>query len=323
MAKTIEIRGFPHVYDLTAPTDAAPVLVFVHGWLLSREYWQPIIQALAPSYQCLSYDLRGFGRSQVLPTSTLDPVTSLKERSPALIPAGAQAVPSAAPRSERSGFTSDQPDPLGYTPAAYAEDLVTLLKQLKISNAWLVGHSLGGSIALWAADLAPRLVQGVICVNSGGGIYLKEEFERFRGAGQQLVKFRPQWLCRLPLIDYAMARLSVATPIDRGWARQRLYDLVAAHPEAALGSLLDSTTETEVHRLPQVVSRLQQPVHFIAGAKDPIMEPKYVQHLASFHSSFECCGNNVTEIPNCGHMAMVEQPDAVVACIQQILSQRP
>lgn len=319
MAKTIEIRGFPHVYDLTASTDTAPVLVFVHGWLLSREYWQPIIQALAPSYQCLSYDLRGFGRSQAIPKPTA--TASVKERSPELIHAGAQSFASAATLSEPSGFDAGTSEPLGYTPAAYAEDLVTLLKQLKISNAWLVGHSLGGSIALWAADLAPRLVQGVICVNSGGGIYLKEEFERFRGAGQQLVKFRPQWLCRLPLIDHAMSRLSVAAPIAREWARQRLLDLVAAHPEAALGSLLDSTTETEVHRLPQVVSRLQQPVHFIAGANDPIMEPKYVQHLASFHRSFECCGNNVTEIPNCGHMAMIEQPDAVVACIQRILEQ--
>jgi len=50
------------------------------------------------------------------------------------------------------------------------------------------------------------------------------------------------------------------------------------------------------------------------------MEPKYVRHLASFHKLFEGCGENVFEIPGCGHMAMVEQPEAVDTQIRQILA---
>jgi pimeloyl-ACP methyl ester carboxylesterase len=45
-----------------------------------------------------------------------------------------------------------------------------------------------------------------------------------------------------------------------------------------------------------------------------------VRHLASFHPLFQGCGENVFEIPGCGHMAMVEQPDAVALCIRQILA---
>ncbi|HEY9645393.1 MAG TPA: alpha/beta hydrolase, partial [Chroococcidiopsis sp.] len=146
-----------------------------------------------------------------------------------------------------------------------------------------------------------------------------EEFERFRAAGQQLVKFRPRWLCHLPLIDLMMTRMNVSRPISRQWGKKRLLDLVMAHPEAALGALLDSTTEAEVHQLPQVIARLTQPVHFIAGADDDIMEPQYVRHLASFHPSFQSCGNNVVEIPDCGHMSMIEQPDAIASQVHQIL----
>lgn len=72
-----------------------------------------------------------------------------------------------------------------------------------------------------------------------------------------------------------------------------------AHPEAALGALLDSTTEEQVSILPQVVSKVKQPVDFIAGARDSIMEPKYVRHLASFHPLFQGDGDNVIEIPDC------------------------
>ena len=60
---SLEIRGTSHVYDLTAPAASDVVLVFVHGWLLSRSYWRPLIDKLSPQFQCLSYDLRGFGDS--------------------------------------------------------------------------------------------------------------------------------------------------------------------------------------------------------------------------------------------------------------------
>lgn len=61
-----------------------------------------------------------------------------------------------------------------------------MLDRLEISQVWLVGHSLGGAIALWAANLLSDRVLGVVCLNAGGGIYIKEEFEKFRTAGKIL-----------------------------------------------------------------------------------------------------------------------------------------
>jgi pimeloyl-ACP methyl ester carboxylesterase len=162
-------------------------------------------------------------------------------------------------------------------------------------------------------------VQGVICINAGGGIYLKEAFEQFRAAGQKFLQVRPRWLCQMPLIDLLFTKASVLRPLERYWARQRLIDFVVADPEAALGTLLDSTTEEEVNSLPQLVSKLKQPVYFLAGADDKVMEPKYVRHLASFHWLFQYVGDNVIEIPNCGHLAMLEQPEAVSEYIRSIV----
>ena len=117
---TIDILGIPHAYDLTPPppNSSLPVLVFIHGWLLSRRYWQPLIDQLSPAYQCLIYDLRGFGDSLSL------------------------------------GKNSSQEQ--SYSLAAYAQDLGVLLQKLKINRAWLIGHSLGGSISLWGADFFPK-----------------------------------------------------------------------------------------------------------------------------------------------------------------------
>ena len=328
MVETIRIHGFPHAYELSEPTDSPTVLVFVHGWLLSRAYWQPVIERLSPRFQCLSYDLRGFGESQLKVSAEQSVALSERASARAIASRSPQEV-AIAPKTSLSSPSSRTSVELAiseslYSPSAYAQDLNSLLSSLNITRAWLIGHSLGGAIALWAADQNQKTILGVICINAGGGIYVKKEFEKFRAAGQQIIKFRPRWLASMPplnlLLSEALAHMSVAQPLSRFWGKQRLLDLLTAQPEAAIGALLESTTETEVHLLPQVVARLQQPVHFIAGINDTVMEPKYVRHLASFHPSFECCGSNVNQIANCGHLAMLEQPEAVADEICRILT---
>jgi proline iminopeptidase len=67
----IQVRGTDHYYTwVTAtgephPSGRKPILVFVHGWGGSARYWQTTAQALTDSFDCLLYDLRGFGRSTV------------------------------------------------------------------------------------------------------------------------------------------------------------------------------------------------------------------------------------------------------------------
>lgn len=280
---SINILKTPHIYELTAPVAdlQRPVLVFVHGWLLSRLYWQPLIALLKSEYQCLIYDSRGFG------DSTID---------------------------------RNLPSLDDYSLNAYAQDLKYLLEGLSIEKAWIIGHSLGGSVALWSANVCPKIVTGVVCLNAGGGIYLKEEFERFRNVGQQLVKFRPSWLPYVPLLNVLFARMMVARPLSLKWGSQRIIDFVKADTQAALGALLESTTEAEVHLLPQLVSRLSQPAYFIAGKQDKVMEIKYVKHLASFHELFNAKDSNVFEVTNCGHLGMVERPQEIALIITSILN---
>ncbi|NJR70410.1 MAG: alpha/beta hydrolase, partial [Synechococcales cyanobacterium CRU_2_2] len=185
-----------------------------------------------------------------------------------------------------------------------------------------VGHSLGGAIALRTAELCPDCVVGVTCLNAGGGIYIEDEFSRFRALGRYMVQLRHPWLRRLPLLDWMFWKAGTEQPLPRHWRRQRLEDFVIADAQAALGSLLESTTEEEVHHLPQVVARLRQPVYFMGGDKDSIMQPCYVRHLASFHALFMACagGSNLVEIPDCGHLAMLEQTDWVAAKLREIVA---
>lgn len=64
----VNIRGVEHYYEwIRQPSTnntPKPVMVFVHGWGGSCRYWRTTAKAIAPDYDCLLYDLRGFGQSK-------------------------------------------------------------------------------------------------------------------------------------------------------------------------------------------------------------------------------------------------------------------
>ena len=331
MAK-VDILGVPHDYEITPASHSSDItVVFIHGWLLSRQYWRPIIDCVSTDFSCLSYDLRGFGNSD--PGIKLrDPLPTKRLSQPEIaVSSGAPSwnlgnVSITALAESRCGVSP-------YSPAAYGRDLLVLLNQLSIQRPWLVGHSLGGTIALWAAAMSAAtdistltgldhcpMIEGIICLNSGGGIYIHEEFEKFRAVGQQILKFRPSWLFRIPGLDWIFSRSNVASAVDRQWGKQLLKDFTQVDAEAGKLALLDSTTPEEVLSLPKLVKTLQQPAYFIAGQNDQVMEPRFVRHLASFHSLFGDGGNNMIELPNCGHLGMIEQPQLVSNFIRQTMS---
>jgi len=53
-------------------------LVFIHGRTLDSRMWQPQVDFFKTSYRCLTYDLNGFGKSEI-PSAGYDPVLTLKE----------------------------------------------------------------------------------------------------------------------------------------------------------------------------------------------------------------------------------------------------
>lgn len=291
---TTTLFGVPHYYSLTDASTADP-LVFIHGWLLSHLYWRPMIAELGQTHPCLAYDLRGFGESR----------HQLHQFQPGMPPLAKSLAASTSP----------------YGLAAYARDLAALLQQLNLRRVWLIGHSLGGSIALWTAYCYPHLVKGVICLNAGGGIYLDREFQQFRNLGQQILKFRFPWLRYVPLVPLMFSRSMVVRPLAYQWGAQRLHDLLTADFDAALGTLLETTTEAEVHLLPRIVAGLKQPVRFLGGRQDTVMDLKFVSHLAAYHSTAGIDAQLVTALPDCGHMAMLEQTQIVTSAVQTFVQE--
>lgn len=64
----INIRGVNHYYEWirqpSAHNQPKPVMVFIHGWGGSCRYWRTTANSIVSEYDCLLYDMRGFGQSK-------------------------------------------------------------------------------------------------------------------------------------------------------------------------------------------------------------------------------------------------------------------
>ncbi|NET10336.1 MAG: alpha/beta hydrolase, partial [Symploca sp. SIO2B6] len=164
----VSIRGVDHYVEwisdrglslqISQPNPGKPVMVFLHGWGGSARYWHRTAHQLADRYDCLLYDLRGFGRSPL----------------PRPIPAAVEA--------------------LGYELEGYADDLESLLVTLGLEDISLNAHSAGASIAVLFLNRHPHRTQRAILTCHGIFEYEAIAFKAFHFVGRYVVQFRPPWL---------------------------------------------------------------------------------------------------------------------------------
>jgi pimeloyl-ACP methyl ester carboxylesterase len=176
----ISIRNVDHYYEWVKQPSAQPkpVMVFMHGWGGSCRYWRSTAQVMAAQFDCLLYDMRGFGQSR---------------------------LPENSPEFQLANYELE----------TYAEDLAVLLDQLQLQQVYLNAHSTGTSIAVFFLNLYPERVKQAILTCGGIFEYNEFAFKQFHRFGTYVVKFRPRWLDKIPGIERLfMARfLTQSIPI--------------------------------------------------------------------------------------------------------------
>ncbi|MEG3847657.1 alpha/beta hydrolase [Microcoleus sp. herbarium19] len=248
----ISIRGVEHYYEwITADNSAQrggkPVIVFLHGWAGSARYWESTARALAGDFDCLLYDMRGFGRSPL----------------------------------------PQQPPESSYELETYAEDLAELLEALNLSRVCINAHSTGASIATLFLNLYPEKVEKAILTCSGIFEYDEKAFTTFHKFGGYVVKFRPAWLASIPFADRVfMARfLHRALPSDA--RKAFLLDFLMADEAAAIGTMVTAVSKRAAVEMPAEFARLSVPTLLVAGEFDRIIPAVMGKQAASLSKKVE------------------------------------
>lgn len=250
----IPIRGVEHYYEWVNPTGGAPlaerphpdrpVLVFLHGWAGSIRYWRSSAHALAGQFDCLLYDLRGFGRSHL----------------PRPVP---QAV-----------------EDLGYELETYADDLAILLDHLGLNRVYLNAHSTGSSIAVLFMAAYPDRVERTVLTCHGIFKYDALTFKAFHAFGRYVVILRPNWLKQIPGVDRMFMSRFLHRPIPSQARKEFLEDFLTADFEAALGTIYTAVSERASIEMPQAYTQLTVPTLLVSGEHDQIIPVELGQQAA-------------------------------------------
>jgi pimeloyl-ACP methyl ester carboxylesterase len=244
----INIRGVEHYYEWIREEGdrqtEKPVMIFIHGWGGSCRYWRTTAAAMTARFDCLLYDLRGFGQSLLSPENNPN---------------------------------------LSYELEEYAEDLCLLLDALNLDKVYINSHSMGASVAALFLNLAPQKVTKAILTCNGIFSYNPLTFALFHKAGGYVVKFRYNWFLKVPLADKLFMTRFLNRPIPRDLSKAFLEDFLLANYEAALGTIYTSVNKKTVETMPKEFANIQVPTLLISGEKDQIIPASMGKEAAALN----------------------------------------
>ncbi|NDJ19642.1 alpha/beta fold hydrolase [Myxacorys almedinensis] len=280
----IPVNGYDHYYEWVTASGGSepsgkPVLVFLHGWGGSLRYWESTAIALSKQFDCLLYDMRGFGRS----------------RQP-------------APHSSAPFTTAE------YELETYAEDLANLLDQLGLQRVYLNAHSTGASIAVFFLNLYADRVERAILTCSGIFEYDKKSFDAFHRFGGYVVKFRPRWLYGLPLMDRLFMQRFLHRQLAGDISRSFLNDFLMADQNAAIGTMMTAVSQKAAEVMPQEFARLTVPTLLISGEQDVIIPAELGRRAAALSEKVKH-----VVMPNTAHFPMLEDAETYLQHVNEFL----
>ena len=206
-----------------------------------------------------------------------------------------------------------------YTVAADVEDARRVLDTLGWQQAYVVGHSWGGQLALHVAEAMPERLLGVLAVDPLGSI----------GDGRW-PEFDEEIFRRTPEHVRARAReldeLSMAGQVDDELALEGLrlvWPAYFAEPERAppmpelrlaserSGEMVPSI-QAELPALEAGLPQIRVPVGFVHGSRSPM------PLAASTDAAERIPGAWVEVVEGAGHFTWVEAPGAVRAALRRL-----
>jgi pimeloyl-ACP methyl ester carboxylesterase len=248
--KTIAVRGVPHYYEWirgSGSADKKPVMVFIHGWGGSARYWRSTAEALSDRFDCLLYDMRGFGRSR-LPDSVTD---------------------------------------LTYEMEDYATDLDLFLEALGIEKIYLNSHSMGASVGTFFITMYPARLEKAILTCNGIFEYDERAFTAFHKFGKYVVQFRYPWFLKVPFADRLFMARFLHRSIPKAERVAFLEDFLLADYSAALGTIYTSVSKQAVEIMPRKFAEIQVPTLLVSGEKDIIIPARMGRMAAELNENIQ------------------------------------
>ncbi len=271
-----------------------PPVVLLHGFMLSSALWVHQLRDLAGHHRVIALDLRGHGAS-VPGTDRF----SVDEAERGLVD---------EVRAEARASLSQQGSS---AMRRMAMDVRTVLDALDVEHALVVGHSMGGMVALQLAHDLPaaqfrRRVAGMALVSTTAG-----PFTRLPGFGGVARVAGPVSGRAMGLADRWGVR-TLASPDVRWWLTRLGFGADASpvqvrfverlHLATSATTMADLLPGIALFDLSKWLGTLDLPVLVVVGSNDRLTPPRHAARTAGALARSE-----LVELPRCGHMPMLER----------------
>jgi len=271
-----------------------PTVLFVNGWSCSDVYWADILPALrAAGHRCLIADTRGHGAS---------------------------GLPRAPGRGARNLRADDLSIP------RMAADFLQVLDDAGADEAIVAGHSMGVQIALEVYRAAPDRVSGLVLVagsyeNPLRTFYGTPLLEAAFPVGRALMAVAPELIRPIwrtigyKTSGYYGAKLiqAVGPKATADGLHPYLLHLAAADP-AVMVRAVDAMRR---HSAADLLRRIDVPVLILAADQDHFTPPRCSREMFERIPTAE-----IRWFADAGHTLPIEEPDEIVATIEEWSARR-
>jgi len=212
--------------------------------------------------------------------------------------------------------------PGDYSLGSLASGLRDLLLALGQERATLVGHSLGGGVAMQFAYQFPEMVERLVLVSSGGlGPEVSPVLRAAALPGADLFIAATAGIGKTAggAIGRGLAAVGVRPGPDVAEVARGYASLSEPHRRKAFLATLRSVVNTEgqsVAATDRLYLAEAVPVLIVWGARDPIIP---VRHGEDAHRALP--GSKLEVFEDAGHLPQLEQPGHFIAVLERFLSE--
>jgi pimeloyl-ACP methyl ester carboxylesterase len=197
------------------------------------------------------------------------------------------------------GFGASPPLPPGFSLADMARKVLAWAQEKELSPFVLVGHSMGGYVALEVAAQAPSSLLGLVLLASHANADSPEAYARRQEGIAWLQAGQRQKF----LLDFLRRLVGRTTQERFPRLLQELEAMTSAVPDQVLAGCLQAMALRRDHR--QTLAQLPVPLLVLVGEEDPLIS----QEVAAATAALAPQGQ-LALVPQAGHLPTLEMPVA-------------
>lgn len=186
-----------------------------------------------------------------------------------------------------------------------AELVKFVLQSLDIKTATLIGHSMGGYVAVAYLELFPEDVESLILINSSPQADSKER-KANRDRTIKLISSHPKAYIYMAIGNLIAIDSREKFPIEIEKLKSEACSFPIEGLQSAIRGMRDRKDRTEI------LKNFQRNKLMILSKEDPILPIEDAKEIANYSKT------EISEIDG-GHMSMIENPEAIKDLLTQVL----